>query len=132
MEKNLDPVYKTSRIRNTVPVVCLPGALHHQMHLLVQRQRNPMLIPDVSAEVAGSSPAYLAHEHAHLARIVREYAALRAGVAAAAPPPHQVAVPVEGEGEAVLVVQVVLQLGALKKDHLRAHFAPGAKENDRN
>jgi hypothetical protein len=35
-----------------------------------------------------------------------------------------VAVPVEGEGEAVLVVQVVLQLGALKQNHLRTYLTP--------
>ena len=80
-----------------------------------------MLVPDVAAQVAGTGSADLAHQHAHLARVIAEDTALRSGAAA---PSHQVAVPVEGEGKAVLVVQMVLQLGALKQDYLGAHFAP--------
>ena len=80
-----------------------------------------MLVPDVAAQVAGTGSADLAHQHAHLARVIAEDTALRSDAAA---PSHQVAVPVEGEGEAVLVIQVVLQLGALKQDYLGAHFTP--------
>jgi hypothetical protein len=69
-----------------------------------------MLVPDVAAQVAGAGPADLTHQHAHLSGVVAEHTALRRPPA----PPHQVAVPVEGERQPMFVVQVVLQLGAFK------------------
>ena len=101
-------------------MVCLPGIFYNQMHLLVEGERDAVLVPDMAAQVAGARPTDLTHQHAHVAGIVAEDAALRTRASAA---PHEVAVTIEGEREAVFVVEMVLQLGPLKQDHFRANLA---------